>query len=115
MFAVRIEVVDRVAVCRPTGELDMESAPALREAMAALAAFPSVVIDFSGVPFIDSAGLGALIAGARRVRESGGDIVLCAPRKGIARLLTTAGMDRVLRVVDTLPEAVATFRTRAPA
>jgi anti-sigma B factor antagonist len=113
MFSVKIETVGRVAVCRIQGEVDSAAAPQLREAMVALAAFRSVVLDFSGVPFIDSAGLGALIAGARRIRDKGGAVVLCSARRAVDRLLHTVGMDTVLTMVASLPEAIAVLEGEA--
>lgn len=107
MFSITIEIVDAVTICRIHGEADSASASALRETMSTLSAHPSVVLDFSGVPFIDSAGLGTVIGGTRRVRAAGGDIVLCSARRSIHRLLHTVGMDRILPIVDTLSEAIA--------
>lgn len=105
MFAVSIETVDRTAICRVQGDADAASAPALREALVALTAFRRVIIDFSGVPFIDSAGLGCLIAGARRMYASNGDVVLSCPRRAVGRLLRNVGMDRVLPIAETIDEA----------
>jgi anti-sigma B factor antagonist len=106
MFAVRIETIDEAAVCRVQGEVDAASAAALREALVALTAYRQVVLDFSGVPFIDSAGLGCLIAGARRIHAVDGAVVLCSARRAVDRLLHTVGMDGVLPMVATLPEAL---------
>jgi anti-anti-sigma factor len=113
MFSTTIETQGRIAVCRIHGEADSASASALRETMGALSAYRSVVLDFSGVSFIDSAGLGTVIGGTRRIRESGGDIVLCSARKSIDRLLHTVGMDRILEMYESLPEALAALQDRA--
>lgn len=106
MFAVRIETVDGTAICRVHGVADATTAAALRESMSALAAYRRVVIDFSGVPFIDSAGLGCLIAGSRRIHAAGGEVVLCSARRSVHRLLHTVGMDRILPIVDTVSTAL---------
>lgn len=110
MFAVRIETVDRTAVCRVNGEVDAASAAELREALVALTAYRRVILDFSGVPFIDSAGLGCLIAGARRIHAADGDIVLCSARRAVDRLLHTVGMDGVLPIVDSVQDAFELLR-----
>lgn len=109
MFSINIEEVDRVAVCRIHGEVDSASASVLREAMGTLAAYQRVVLDFSGVPFIDSAGLGTVIGGTRRIRTADGDIALCSARRSIHRLLYAVGMDRILPIFDTLPQALDSF------
>ena len=105
MFAVRTETVDGTAICRVHGVADATTAAPLREALATLSAHRRVIVDFSGVPFIDSAGLGCLIAGARRIRAADGDIVLCSARRSVHRLLLTVGMDRILPVVQSMREA----------
>lgn len=105
MFAISIETVDDTAICRVHGEADAASAPQLREALIGLTAHRKVIVDFSGVPFIDSAGLGCLIAGARRVHDVDGYIVLSSARRAVHRLLHTVGMDRVMPIVETMREA----------
>jgi anti-sigma B factor antagonist len=110
MFAVRIETVEGTAVCRVHGEVDAASAAALRAALVELTAHPRVVLDFSGVPFIDSAGLGCLIAGARRIHAGDGAVVLCSARRAVDRLLHTVGMDGVIPIVATLSEAFEVLR-----
>ena len=115
MFSINIETVDDVAVCRIHGEVDSASAGELREAMGALTAYRRVVLDFSGVPFIDSAGLGTVIGGTRRIRSVDGDVALCSARRSIHRLLYAVGMDRILPILDTLPEAIRSFEDQSAA
>jgi anti-sigma B factor antagonist len=73
--------------------------------LAELAATPRLLIDLGGVPFVDSAGLGALIGGIRRVRELGGDVAVACPRPTLTRLLHTTGFDRIVTVTETVAEA----------
>jgi anti-sigma B factor antagonist len=65
------------------------------------------VIDLSAVPFMDSAGLGALIGGIRRAREHGGEVAVACSRPTLTKLLHTTGFDRIVPVTDTLEAAVA--------
>ena len=60
------------------GELDMAGAPVLRQSIVQEVAKGNIfiVIDFSGVHFIDSSGLGSIIGGLRRVRSNQGDLFL---------------------------------------
>ncbi len=102
---VRLEIGDGYTVCRPVGALDASTAPTLAEAMALMASVPRLVINLSEVPFIDSAGLGALVGGIRRVREAGGEVAVCSGRPPIRRVLQTIGFDRVVPLVETLEEA----------
>jgi anti-sigma B factor antagonist len=100
---------DGYTVCRPVGELDAFTVSQFRQALAELAVGPRLVIDMSGVPFVDSAGLGALIGGIRRARELGGDVVVVCNRPSLIRTLRTTGFDRIVVMTDTFDEARAAF------
>jgi anti-sigma B factor antagonist len=98
-------------VCRPVGELDAFTVSQFRQALAEAASSRRLVIDMSGVPFVDSAGLGALIGGIRRVRDLGGDVAVACNRPTLVRLLRTTGFDRIVTVVETVEEAAASLAT----
>jgi anti-sigma B factor antagonist len=94
-------------VCRPVGELDAFTVSQFRQALAEMASSTRLLIDMSGVPFVDSAGLGALIGGIRRARELGGDVAVACNRPTLVRLLRTTGFDRIVTVTETVEEAIA--------
>ncbi len=91
---------------RPTGELDAYTVAQFREALASHSGSPRLVVDLCGVPFIDSAGLGALIGGIRRIRENEGRVVVHCDGATLLRLLHTTGFDRIVPVKETLEAAV---------
>jgi anti-sigma B factor antagonist len=95
----------RVDLC-PDGELDAYSVAQFREAFAELSEEPRVIVNLSGVQFMDSAGLGALIGGIRRIRESEGRVTIFSDREAITKLLHTTGFDRIVPVKDVLAEAI---------
>lgn len=107
MLEITIDETDDHIVCRPTGDLDAYTVAAFREKLAELASHPRVVIDLSGVPFMDSAGLGALIGGIRKARENDAKVVVACNRPALTRLLHTTGFDRIVSVTETYDEAVA--------
>lgn len=90
-----------------TGDLDALSVSRLRETLGRLVVGVDTVFDLSGVPFIDSAGLGALIAGVRRVREGGARAMVVSSRANVVRLLRVTGFDRIAPVHASLDDAVA--------
>jgi anti-sigma B factor antagonist len=94
-------------LCRPVGELDAYTVASFRDALGGLAEHTRVVIDLSSVPFMDSAGLGALIGGIRRAREHGGEVAVACSRPTLTKLLHTTGFDRIVPVTETLDEAIA--------
>ena len=77
-----------------------------REALTDLADESYVLVDLSDVPFMDSAGLGALIGGIRRAREHDGDVAVACNRPALIRLLHTTGFDSIVPVRETVEEAV---------
>jgi anti-sigma B factor antagonist len=105
---IQVETNDEgFTICRPVGELDAFTVSQFRQALAELATNRRLLIDMSGVPFVDSAGLGALIGGIRRARELGGDVAVCCNRPTLSRLLRTTGFDRIVTVAETMEEAAA--------
>ncbi|HLI00166.1 MAG TPA: STAS domain-containing protein [Acidimicrobiales bacterium] len=103
------EAPDGTAVCRLQGDLDTYTAPRLRQALAALASAPRLVVDLSDVAFIDSAGLGALVGGIRRAQDAGGATAVVCRRPALVRLLEMTGFERLAPVAPTLDEALASL------
>jgi len=109
MLDIQVDLDRGCTICRPVGELDAFTVSQFRQSLAELASSAQLLIDLSGVPFVDSAGLGALIGGIRRVRELGGDVAVACPRPTLTRLLRTTGFDRIVTVTPTIDEAVASL------
>lgn len=106
-FTVTLDDDRDPAVIRVQGELDSFSAGGVREAFTRVVGRPGAVIDIREVPFVDSAGLGALVGGIRRVRNAGGAVALCCTRSSVLRLLSVTGVDRAVTVTRTPAEARA--------
>jgi len=107
VLEIEVATTDAYTLCRPVGELDAYTVNDFREALGAVTGADRVLIDLSNVPFMDSAGLGALIGGIRRTRESGGEVAVACGRPTLTRLLHTTGFDRIVPVEDTLESAAA--------
>ena len=111
MLEIQVEQSTDYTVCRPVGELDAYTVNQFREALAGLASSPRLLIDLSEVPFMDSAGLGALIGGIRRAREAEGEVTVACSRPTLTRLLHTTGFDRIVPVTETIEEAAMALST----
>ncbi|MBT1004435.1 STAS domain-containing protein [Paenarthrobacter sp. DKR-5] len=98
---------DGIGVIRPVGRLNMVSAPQLNSAVAGLIDEGTVrlVVDLSGTDFIDSSGLGALISGLKKTRQSGGDLRLASPTAQITAVLELTSLNKVLRPASSVAEA----------
>ena len=105
MLEIHVEETESYTLCRPVGELDAYTVGQFRETLVDLATKPRLLIDLSEVPFMDSAGLGALIGGIRRAREADGDVSVACSRPTLTRLLHTTGFDRIVPVTETLDAA----------
>lgn len=93
------------AVYRFVGELDALTAPRMRQVLARMASSPKAVIDLSGVVFIDSTGLNALVGGIRRIRECGGQVAVSSSSPQVRRLLTLTGFEKIVLLADSVGEA----------
>lgn len=114
MLEVHVEETDRYTLCRPVGELDAYTVGTFRERLAELSSVSHLLIDLSEVPFMDSAGLGALIGGIRRAREAEGEVAVACSRPTLTRLLHTTGFDRIVPVTETVGEAATALLAAPP-
>jgi anti-sigma B factor antagonist len=90
------------------GEVDMATAPRLRDAFVQLAADhpgAKAVVDLDGVAFLDSLGLGVLVGGLRRLRTTGGDLALVCTTPKLLELLALCRLDRVFEIHASVAEA----------
>ena len=96
------------AVLRVEGRLNLVTAPELRAAVerAVAAGTPRVVIDLSAVTFIDSSGLGMVIAGLKHARQAGGELRIAAAGEQVRMVLELTKLNRILRPYDTVDEAL---------
>ena len=85
-------------VVRVIGELDLHSAPQLREALVDLLAAGAerIALDCSELTFIDSAGIGVVAGGEKRARFQACEFVVCRPTIAVMRALEQTGLARHL-------------------
>jgi len=83
------------AIVVATGEIDVHTASALHDAIDRAPAGTRVVVDLSAVTFMDSSGLGVLVAAQQR---RAGALVVRGPCASVAKVLAYTGLDHVLVV-----------------
>ncbi|MDK9496073.1 STAS domain-containing protein [Streptomyces katrae] len=107
---IAVEVLDRAVAIRPTGEIDIETAPALHlalaEALAHASAAKPVAVDCSGLTFCDSSALNALLTARRTAQAAGTVIRLAAPSPQLQRLLEITGAHSLFPVDPEPPTHV---------
>jgi len=91
-----------------SGELDLYAEPDLVHSLAAADELgaSTVILDLSGVAFLDSTICGALVREAKRRRRAGGELVLVGNGSQATQALELAGIDRVVRLFPTLHSAL---------
>src|SRR5438309_4915362 len=95
------------------GEIDLHVSPRLERALVSIIKKrpASVVVDLSGVKFIDSSGLAVLIRAMQDVQKYGGKLSLAGISGGLHSIFEMARLDRVF-LIDSQDELLAAVRTR---
>lgn len=95
-------------VMRLAGESDM-AAPGLRDALSAeVAKKPGLLlVEMSGLRFMDSSALGAVIAAYLELRRDGCVLALVSPTDMVARVLEVTGVGRMIPVYPSIADATA--------
>jgi anti-anti-sigma factor len=90
------------------GDLDIASAPALREQLIDLLrpAASRLTIDLSAVRYADASGLAVLVGTAHRAGLLGGSLRLAAPSAQVTQVLSATGMNRHLDIFATVQAAI---------
>ncbi len=101
-----------VPVLAVAGEVDVSTAPRLRQELVELAAAGNerVVVDLGQVEFLDSTGLGILVSGLKRFRTLGGDLLLVCTQPRVLKVFEITGLTRVFSIHESVPDAVAAAR-----
>ena len=115
----------QITVVEVAGELDLHAAPGLRAELAratersgerstersGATESPRVLVDLSGVTFIDSTGVGVLVGALKRAREAGGQLNFCGAQKRVKRVFEITGLIGALPLFGTRDEATAALLT----
>jgi anti-sigma B factor antagonist len=104
----RVGASDHCAIVAAGGEIDMDTAVGLARAVdAALSSSSTLVLDLTLVTFMDSTGLGVLIAARNRTRDAGGSVSLVHPPDLVRKILAGTRLQETFAVFGTLEEALA--------
>lgn len=112
------DVLRGVSVVHCSGEIDMTTTPALRDAVDLLLDQrpPALVIDLGSVRFLGSSGIAVLVATAQAVERTGVVLAVVATTRAVLRALEMTGVDTLLTLYATVDEAVdRTALTPSPA
>ena len=70
----------------------------------------ALLLDLAEVTYVDSSGLGALVAGYNSLKSKGGSVALFQTPRRVRELIEMSGLTAIFRIFETEQEAVAGFR-----
>jgi anti-sigma B factor antagonist len=108
-LSLNTRTVDDRTVIEVGGEIDVYTAPKLREALMALVqgGTYNIVVDMEQVEFLDSTGLGVLVGGLKRVRSHDGSMTLVCTQERLLKIFRITGLTRVFEIHPDVDAAVA--------
>lgn len=104
----QLSVAGSALVIAFSGDIDLQTSPDARKALLGLVGKGQpILVDLSGVGYIDSSGVASLVECLQSVKKSGQKLVLVSVSDGALRVLQLARLDRVFTICATLDEGVA--------
>ena len=102
-------VQDGIEVVDVQGEIDMYTAPRLRQLLIDLVSTGSyqLVVNLGKVGFLDSTGLGVLVGGLKRVRAHDGSLDLVCTQQRILKIFKITGLTKLFAIHQTVDQAIA--------
>jgi len=99
---------DGIEVIDVQGEIDIYTAPRLRELLIDLVSTGSyqLVVNLDKVGFLDSTGLGVLVGGLKRVRAHDGSLDLICTQQRILKIFRITGLTEVFGIYQTVDPAI---------
>lgn len=115
-MSVSSRAVGEHTVVDVAGEVDVYSAPTLRDRLSDLldAGQRNLVVDLSGVGFLDSTGIGVLVASQNRARDLGASLGLVCTQDRILKLFQITGLQDAFSIYPSLDAAVAAEQSANP-
>jgi anti-sigma B factor antagonist len=95
------------AILEVAGEIDVYTAPKLREKLIELVSDGShnIIVDLEKVDFLDSTGLGVLVGGLKRVRNHDGSLQLVCTQEKILKIFRITGLTKVFPIHSSVADA----------
>ncbi|HUP70582.1 MAG TPA: STAS domain-containing protein [Acidimicrobiales bacterium] len=97
-----------ITVLAVRGEVDVYTAPRLREKLVELVSQgkQNITVDLEAVDFLDSTGLGVLVGGLKRLRSHDGDLSLVCTQHRILKVFEITGLTKVFTIHASVDDAV---------
>jgi anti-sigma B factor antagonist len=101
--------IDGAALLTLRGEIDVYTAPRLRQAIIDLVdgGATRIVVDMEKVDFLDSTGLGVLVGGLKRVKMKDGSLAIVTTQDKILKIFDITGLNKVFAIHPSVEAAAA--------
>lgn len=110
LFTAEVKDMKRVELVKIAGRIDSSNAPEFDAILKDVSDRKhNVVLEMSGVDFISSAGLRAIVALLRECKKHNGDVRIAAPSERVVEVLSLAGLDSLFTVYEDDVQAVGSF------
>jgi anti-sigma B factor antagonist len=105
---------DGIEVVTVEGEIDIYTAPRLRELLIELATKGNyqIIVNLDKVGFLDSTALGVLVGGLKRVRAHDGSLDLVCTQERILNIFRITGLTKVFGIYQSVDQAIAAKKGR---
>lgn len=106
---LKFEKQENILITTLSGELDHNSAEEVRvkiDDRIDRDNIQKVILDFSGVTFMDSSGIGAVLGRYKKIANKNGVLCIAKPNKNVNRIFELAGLYKVIKNYNTVDEAV---------
>jgi anti-sigma B factor antagonist len=105
---IKTRTVDDVTILAPMGEIDLGCAPTLRVHINSVQGKRprKLIIDLTGVPYMDSSGVATLVEAMQNARRSGSKLVLCGLQTKVRSIFEIARLDTVFTIVESESEGM---------
>ncbi|MBW3622889.1 MAG: STAS domain-containing protein [Armatimonadetes bacterium] len=105
---VRIRQMGEIGFLHAKGSVDLKTLPGVRDAIRDLLAKRAkhLILDFTGVTYIDSAGITSIMTAKRGVSAREGEVFVATRTNEVQLALRIVQIDRVVQMVDSVEEAL---------
>ena len=96
---VKVETIGTTLVVKMNGEIDHHTAPEIKEKVErelAIRNIVNIVMDFDGVTFMDSSGIGMIVGRYKQIVARGGKMMLIRVKPQVDRVLEVSGIKKLI-------------------
>lgn len=105
---IELEEIDRKIVLRIDGRIDASTSPVLERKINQLVeeSHSRLLLDFSRVDYLSSAGMRVLLAATKKMKAKKGDLILFSLQDEVSTTVRMAGFDKILHICSSEKDAL---------